>query len=310
MTLISKGEIHAAISLIIEHGKGEILELTPEVKGVLQTKHPEVQPASTEVLIQGETPVLNSIYFKSLAGEVIRKTALAIKGAAGPSMGDVCIWRRMLVSFKSASVDICNAVAEVARHLATIQVDPKGFLPILNNRLIPLDKNPGVRLVGIGEVLRCIIGKSLMMVVKDDITRAEGVSQLSAGQPSGCEAAIHALRQVFASMDTDAVLLVDADNAFNRLNREVALHNIQYTCPPLATILGNIYRVPSRLFVTGGMELSSQEGTTQGCPLSMAMYALSVVPLIKKCQEAFDSADEPCEAVHVWFALMQLLGGI
>ena len=50
-------------------------------------------------------------------------------------------------------------------------------------------------------------------------------------------------------METVAVLLVDADNAFNRLNREVALHNIQYTCPPLATILGNIYRVPSRLFV-------------------------------------------------------------
>lgn len=48
-------------------------------------------------------------------------------------------------------------------------------------------------------------------------------------------------------MGTDAVLLVDADNAFNRLNRAVALHNIQYTCPPLATILTNIYRAPSRL---------------------------------------------------------------
>ena len=37
----------------------------------------------------------------------------------------------------------------------------------------------------------------------------------------------------------------------------------------------------------------------------MAMYALSVVPLIKKCQEAFDSAGEPsvlCEALQVSFA--------
>ena len=123
--------------------------------------------------------------------------------------------------------------------------------------------------MGIGEVLRRIIGKSLMMVVKDDITRAAGVSQLSAGQPSRRVSAIHALCQVFASMETDAVLLVDADNALNQLNRDVALHNIQYTCPPLTTILGNIYLVPSRLFITGGMELLSQEGTTQGCPFSI-----------------------------------------
>ena len=44
----------------------------------------------------------------------------------------------------------------------------------------------------------------------------------------------------------------------------------------------------------------------------MAMYALSVVPLIKKCQEALDSADEPsvlCEAVQVWFADDAASGG-
>ena len=110
-------------------------------------------------------------------------------------------------------------------------------------------------------------------MLKRDITQAAGVSKVCAGHPSGCEAAIHALCKVFASVGTDAVLLVDADNAFNRLNRTVALHHIQYICPALATIITNIYRAPSRLFATGGMELLSEEGTTQGCPLSMAMYA-------------------------------------
>ena len=79
----------------------------------------------------------------------------------------------------------------------------------------------------------------------------------------------------------------------------------------MATILENIYQVPSRLFVTGGMELLSEEGTTHGCPLSIVMYAL--VPLIKKCQEAIDSADDLlsvlCEAVQVWFADNATAGG-
>ena len=68
---------------------------------------------------------------------------------------------------------------------------------------------------------------------------AAGVAKVCAGHPAGCAAAIHALRNVFTAMDTNAVLLADADNAFNSLNRAVALHNIQYTCPPLATIVIN-----------------------------------------------------------------------
>ncbi len=303
--LIGKGAVHSAISLITEHGKGGVLDLTPTVRAALRSKHPQAKPANPEVLIQGEVPTINPILFESLTGDVVRKTALATQGAAGPSMGDAYVWRRMLLSFRSASKDLCDAVAEVARHLASQQVDPAGLLPLLNNRLIPLDKNPGVRPVGIGEVLRRIIGKSLLSVLKNDIVEAAGASQVCAGHPSGCDAAIHALRQVFDSVGSDAVLLVDADNAFNRLNRAVALHNIRYVCPPISTILTNIYRSPSRLFVTGGMELSSEEGTTQGCPLSMAMYALSSVPLIDKCQHVLSNGD----TVQVWYADDAAAGG-
>ena len=248
-----KGEVHSAISLITEHGKGGVLELTPEVRATLKKKHPQAEPANLDMLIQGEVPTVNPIVFESLTGDVVWKAALGTQGTAGPSMGDAYVWRRMMVSFKSASKDLCDAMAEVARHLASQQVVPAGLVPLLNKRLIPLDKNPGVRPVGIGEVLRCNIGKSLMSVLKRNITQAAGVSQVCAGYPSGCEAAIHALHKVFASMGTEGVLLVDADNAFNRLNRAVALHKIWYTCQPLTTNLTNMYRVQSRLFVTGGM---------------------------------------------------------
>ena len=95
--------------------------------------------------------------------------------------------------------------------------------------------------MGIGEVLQCFISKSLMKVLKRDITQAVGVFLVCPAHPSGCEAAIHTLHKVFTPMGTHAVLLVNADNIFNSLNHAVALHNIWYTCPPLATILTNIY---------------------------------------------------------------------
>ena len=36
--------------------------------------------------------------------------------------------------------------------------------------------------------------------------------------------------------------MIDADNAFNRLNRTVAMLNIRYTCPAYAKVLINCYR--------------------------------------------------------------------
>ena len=40
--------------------------------------------------------------------------------------------------------------------------------------------------------------------------------------------AIHAMHERFELADTNAAILVDATNAFNSLNRENALRNIQY----------------------------------------------------------------------------------
>ena len=37
--------------------------------------------------------------------------------------------------------------------------------------------------------------------------------------------------RIFEADDTDAVLLRDASNAFNALNRAAALHNIRVFCP-------------------------------------------------------------------------------
>ena len=59
--------------------------------------------------------------------------------------------------------------------------------------LIPLNKNPGVRPIGIGKVPRRIIGKSILKAVGGDIHEAAGSLQACAGHEAGCEATVHAV---------------------------------------------------------------------------------------------------------------------
>ena len=69
--------------------------------------------------------------------------------------------------------------------------------PLLASRLIPLDKNPGLRPIGIGETLRRIIGKTVARFLKQDVMDSVGLLQVCAGQDAGCEAAMHALRHIY-----------------------------------------------------------------------------------------------------------------
>ena len=61
------------------------------------------------------------------------------------------------------------------------------------------------------------------------------------------------MRSIYEDPDTDGILLVDAQNAFNALNRAAALRNIQWIRPEISTILINIYRAPAELFAGGSV---------------------------------------------------------
>ena len=266
---------------------------------ILMEKHPPECIPSDDILLQNrncDKSHYDPIIFERITGNLIREAATKIQGSAGPSGVDAYLWRRFCLSFKTASTELCNALAGVARRLCTSAVAPESLSAFVACRLISLDKNPGIRPIGIGEVPRRIIAKSVLRVVPEDIQEAAGPLQTCAGYEAGCEAAVHALNQMMESEETEALLLVDATNAFNTLNRQAALHNIQVICPVISTILNNTYKAPVRMFVAGGGEIASREGTTQGDPLAMAMYALAITPLIKRLKEQVPTASQ------VWFA--------
>ena len=83
-------------------------------------------------------------------------------------------------AFKKSGTDLCPAIAAMTRSLCTEFIDPLGIEAILANRLIPLDKGEGaVRPIGVGEVIRTIMGKCVMNVTKPDVIT----------QPRACYAA-------------------------------------------------------------------------------------------------------------------------
>ena len=96
--------------------------------------------------------------------------------------------------------------------------------------------------IGAGDVLRRVTLKAIIMIFKKDITDSAKPLQLSAGQEAGAEAAIHATRDIFKNEDTEAVLLIDSENAFSPINQKVILHHLNFICPislriPLTAIL-------------------------------------------------------------------------
>ena len=132
----------------------------------------------------------------------------------------------------------------------------------------------------------------MMKVFEHDVLKSTAPLQVCVGVPSACEPAVHAMNRLLSRPSVQGILLVDASNAFNALNRSAALHNIPRCRPAMSKIFTNTYIKPVRLFVSGGEEIASQEGTCQGEHLAMAIYAVAITPLIKKLAEVCPSTTE------------------
>ena len=200
-----------------------------------------------------------------------------IQGSGGPG-------RCVLLRYGPHSSRCRDALASLVSLLSNSTVDWNLICALLANRLIALDKHPGIRPIGIGETLRRILSKVVCLITRTDAEEVCGSSQLCAGVPCSIEGAIHSARDMFNSHDW-GLLMVDARNAFNSLNRSSLLWNIMILWPRASRFVFNTYKGHSPLIIKGYTEvLFSREGVIQGDPLSMFVYAVGTVPLITLTQ--------------------------
>ena len=197
----------------------------------LHEKHPPGEARHQEMLLNGPLNHVHPVLFDSINADLIQKITKR-RGAAGPLNFDADNWRNMIGSrnYGTSSGDLSTAIARMTKILCTENrtESPEhptvkgGISALVANRLIPLDKDPGLRPIGIGEVLRRIIGKTVVQLLKKcKLQHQAGELQMSVGQAGGCEAGVHAMVEIFQDEETHGIIQVDANNAFNTINRNV-----------------------------------------------------------------------------------------
>jgi len=216
----------------------------------------------------------------------ILSVAHQLQGEAGPGGCDASFWHDVLLHYGSSSAHLCDSVAALCHRLCNSIVTWDDVRALMASCLIAFNKCPGVRPIGIGETLHRVIEKAVCLATHLDAALVCGSDQLCAGLQAGIERAIHAMNELFAAHQDDlngwGVLLVDAANAFNLLNRVAMLLHACVLWPCCAHFLFNTYRGWSVLVLKGSSTfLYSKEGVTQGDPLSMFMYAVGTLPLIR-----------------------------
>ena len=222
--------------------------------------------------LNGPINEVNPIIFDDIDAELVCKMSLKTKDAAGPSSFDADDWRSILGTriYGDTSDDLCKAISNMTKKLCIEEVTGNrgGISALVACRVIPLDKDPGLRPIGIGEVSRRIIGKWSFMSSNQNYKK-EPANFKCVWANRVCEAGVHAMYDLYQDEDSHGIIQIDANNAFNVINRNVFLHNIQILCTMISTFVRNWYLKPARLFVLGGVEIPSAEGTTQGDPTAM-----------------------------------------
>ena len=264
--MMSKGNDNGALKLLTENMSDEVSLLTGKTLKMLKPKHPGANEPLQEVVLPGPIRPVHPTVYEDMNEFLIFNAAVLTKGGSGPSGLDADGWRKIFTSRSfgtaTASSELCKTFALLVERLWSNNIrNTESLESFIACRLIILDKRPGLR--QLGEVLRRIVGKGIIIVLKKNILQATGLLQLRGGQVAESEAAIHVMHDIFNDDNARGILLIDAENAFYSISRKVILDKFRFICPVIAIYIFSCYVCPARLSIIGGGELLSKEGTTQ-----------------------------------------------
>ena len=255
-----EGKVSAALKMLSKDYDNGVLTLDKKVLEELKVKHPTPVEVKEDSRIHRLINKVPNCYFDYIDEIMVGRVAVLTKGSGGPSNVDFYHFCYVLLSkkFKAEAKNLREKIALLlARTNASNFLDLYLIDSLTTCRLIPLNKNPGVRPISISEVLGSVIDKTLNSLLKDDIQEAAKSLQTMTGLKADAETAIYTMRTIFEDPLPEGVTLVDASSDFNSLNQKLAPHNIQIACPSFSYNLINSYRTSSRMIIMGGAGIQS-----------------------------------------------------
>jgi hypothetical protein len=310
---------------------------------VLKDKHPRLRDpdiASSAFEDYSKTPTPVPL---QISADDVETVSRKMSGSAGPSGADAATLKHWLLRFGNVSTALRTVLAKLAEWMANDSPSAAAIRALLMCRLVALDKQPGVRPLGIGEIIRRLIAKCVIHVTGYEATEGCGNSNLCVGLPSGIEGAVHAVlkrqdvvvetvvdeelsvdsglvtqvgsvassqesmmsddsgpatqtssvagasgalaAESLPDEDAEGLLLIDARNGFNELSRKCMLWTVRHRWAKGSRFVFNCYRHASLLIVRdeaspgNPIVIQSSEGLTQGDPLAMIGYGLTLAPL-------------------------------
>ena len=167
-------------------------------------------------------------------------------------------------------------------------------------RLVVLPKSNGkVRPVAVGNVLRRLIAKVAMKEATVESTGYLQPLQFATSTPCGIDAMVHRAREVvrvFGQKEDFVHVSIDAQNAFNMVERQRMLEAVQSHAPSISRWTYYIYATANPVLVAKGGHIASQKGRQQGDPCSMLLFSLMIHDLVREIERE-------CDLVfHAWYA--------
>ena len=146
-----------------------------------------------------------------------------MQGSGGPSHLDAKSLKRLMTNkiFQVQAEKILSAITSITNKMSAKEIIREDVEPLMAVRMIAVKKKDGgIRPVGISEIIRRVIAKTIAWTIKDDIKQVTGTRQC-AGLQGACEASVKAIDELY--QEGNAILVLDAEGAYNNLNRCGAL---------------------------------------------------------------------------------------
>ena len=211
--MVIEGRLGPAVKMLTNRDGGGVLDPEDQctkhplktVIEVLREKHPDLRVpdlADEEWASFEEYDECGTSIPLDCSPEIVEEVAAKIRGGAGPGSVDAIAMSNWLLRHGKFSQVLREELAAWTEWLCNCTPPFAAYRALMACRLVALDKQPGVRPLGIGEIFRRAIAKCALKVCGEDAKAACGSANLCAGLEAGIEGAIHSVTRRAADGNT------------------------------------------------------------------------------------------------------------